>query len=100
MTIDDIEQNITNLLINRKRLVTEIGSINPMLAEQVDQGIDTIGQFTTEVFHRGRMGAQRFRKEPDAARRAIRRVETLLIHAASLAEARDDQAEIPVLELE
>lgn len=99
MTIEDIETNITNLLLQRNKIVQEVAAINPMLAEQVDLSIDTLRGFTAEVFHRGRMGALRFRKEPDNARRAIQRTEMLLIQAAGLAEGRIDQAEIPVLDI-
>lgn len=99
MTIDDMSINITNLMVQRDRLVGEISALNPLLAEQVDHAIRAISEFTVEVIHRGRFGAPRFRREPDNARRAIERVEMLLVHAAAMSEARSDQEDIPILDI-
>lgn len=98
MTISDIKINIVNLLVNKNRLVAELTTVNPIIAEQVASSIDGLRPFTTEVFHRGRLGKPRYEKEPDNARRALIRIETLLMNAASLAESRADQAEIPILD--
>lgn len=99
MTVEDIEENISNLILNHKRIVGEVMLLNHILAEQIDANISDIRDFTREVVHRGRFGTPRFRREPDAARRAIQRVEMLLVHAAALNETRADQEEIPILDL-
>lgn len=99
MTMSDLEHNIRNLILSRRDLIEGVEGINPLLAEQLEQALNVIKDFAVEVVHRGRMGVPRFHREPDPARRAVSRVEMLLVHAASLNQNRADQADIPVLDL-
>ncbi len=99
MTVQDIESNILNLLTSRKQILTELMSINPLLAQQTDQTIESLLYFTQEVFHRGKIGTPRFKKEPANARRAIYRIEQLLTQANALAGTKENQAEIPIIDI-
>ena len=99
MTIEDIETNIYTILNNKRVLLHDVTEISPMLAEQLEQAIGSVTSFSVESYHRGRMSETRFRHSPDAARRAIVKVEDLLIRAAKLSELQPDQEEIPILDL-
>lgn len=99
MTIDDIRTNITSIVTGRKGLLKTAGEVSLILSEQLGYAIDNVAEYSLEVMHRGRMGALRFEREPEGARRAIQKVESLLMHIAAMSETRDDQAEIPILDL-
>ncbi len=100
MTIDDLEANLRNLLLEKDRIVAEAKTINPILASQIEGSIEGLQSYTMGVFHRGRMDVPRFRKHPANARLAIVKVEALLFEAAAMAATREDQADIPILDLE
>lgn len=100
MSVEDIEQNLINLKINRDRIVTEVMTLNPVLADQLDNSIDHLSSFMVEVFHRGKMGEPKYRKYPENARRAIGKVELLLVQAAILYGSTENQEEIPILDFE
>jgi hypothetical protein len=100
MSIEDVEYNLVHLTVNRTQVVQEVQTINPMLAAQLDTAIGSLPQFTVEVFHRGRLGVPMFRKYPEKARKAIEKVELLLVQAAALAATMENQEDIPILELE
>ncbi len=100
MSLEDIEANLRILLQEKDRLVAESTIINPLLAEQLGSSIDSLRSYTIGVFHRGRMDVPRFKKEPANARAAVARVELLLVEAAAMSTTRDDQVEIPILDIE
>lgn len=99
MTLEDIGANLTTLLSNRRRLFEQTAAISPLLAADLDDAINGLNPFVVEEMHRGRMGTLRYVKEPVSARRAILAAESILLHAASLAESRHDQEDIPILDL-
>lgn len=99
MTFVEIEDNIVTLMRERKRIHKEVVNINPMLAEYIDANIESLAEFTEEVMHRGRMGTPRFMREPRRATHAILNIERLLYQAADQDRGRDDQAEIPILDI-
>lgn len=98
MSVEDIHQNLSELLVNRQRLIDQVTPINPVLAGQLELVLATLPEHTQAIFHRGRMGVPRFHKHPEAARAAIQRIETLLDQAVLLTTSAPDQAEIPILE--
>ena len=100
MGLSDIEQNLVNLTLNRKRIVREVQQLNPVLARQIDNTLDSLPEHMVDVFHRGRMGVPRFHKYPDNARRALERVEALLDSAVILSRNAEHQEEVPILDLE
>lgn len=98
MTLEDIEKNLFNLLVNQHQVVAEVNTINPLLAHELNQALNGLKDFTLEVMHRGRLGLIRYQKEPAKARAAILRAEGFMLQAAGMAEVRADQEDIPILD--
>lgn len=99
MTVDDIGNNLQQLLANSKQIIEQVFGVNPDIAARVAFAIDGLKEHTLEVFHRGKPGTPRYMRSPENARRAILRVEELLIEAQRQSELEANQEEIPVLDL-
>jgi len=99
MSLEDISSNLTTLLKNRSKLVSKVSLINPLLAQELDQTLISMASLTTETLHRGRLGVLGYEKSPDKARKIISKAESLLVQAASQAQIRSDQQDVPVLDI-
>lgn len=99
MTVPDIGNNIHELLTNRKTIIEQVGAVNPDIAQRVSFALDGLREHVQETFHRGRPGVLRYTIHPDNARRAILRVEALLVEAQRQSDSEVNQEDIPVLDL-
>ncbi len=99
MTVDDIGNNIQQLLANGKLIVDQVFAVNPDLASRVAFAINGLKEHTLEVFHRGKPGVLQYVRSPENARRAILRVEEILLEAKRQSDMEVDQEEIPVLDI-
>ena len=99
MTVPDIGSNIHELLVNKGTVVEQVAAVNPDIARQVEFAIDGLRDHVKEVYHRGRPGVPSYTRRPDNARRAILRVEELLLAARRQSDMEVDQEEIPVLDI-